>query len=160
MVQKPGGIYSSTDYPYSSSDGEVDACTDVKTPYKLTLGGYFTLNSDGNAYNTERMMLSHLTKSGTLSVCLDATTWSTYVSGTISNCDNNVINHCVQVVGIYYSSAEDTGFYKIRNSWGTDWGLDGYVSIDYGSNLCGITNNPMYTDPVSDSIDTNSQKPK
>lgn len=54
---------------------------------------------------------------GPISVCLDATTWSTYVSGTVTNCDGNTVNHCVQIVGVYYSSATDTGFYKVRNSW-------------------------------------------
>jgi len=149
-IQKPGGLYYVSDYAYTSSDGSVAECETINRDYALTIGGWFSLNTDGNAYNIERLMLAHITNTGTLSVCLDATTWSTYVSGTMGSCDGNQINHCVQAVGMYYSSAEDSGFYKIRNSWGTDWGVDGYISLAYGGDLCAVTNNPIYSDPVKD----------
>jgi len=112
------------------------------------VGGTFQLNTDDISENTERLMVERLSNTGTVSACVDATTWSTYVSGTISNCDANDINHCTQIVGLYYSSAEDSGFYKLRNHWGSDWGIDGYVSIAYGSNVCGVAYNPIYTDAV------------
>jgi len=149
-IVKPGGIYYASDYAYTADAGVVDECSNPTTTYALTLGSYSVLSQDGTPYDTERLMIAHLTDKGTLSICLDATIWSTYVSGTVSNCDGNVINHCVQVVGMYYSSATDSGFYKIRNSWGTDWGLAGYISLTYGSNVCSVANNPMYTDPVKD----------
>jgi len=150
-VQKPGGVYSALSYPWTAGDGEVDECYyDSSMEYSLTLGSYFSLNEDGNPYNTERLIIDHLTSKGTLSVCLDATIWSTYVSGTMSNCDGNEVNHCVQIVGMYYSSAADTGFYKIRNSWGTDWGINGYISLSYGGDVCSVATDPMYTDPVKD----------
>lgn len=147
-VTKPGGIFKAKDYQYTASTGTVDACDEPDEPYALTLGSAFNLNTDNISDNTEKLMIERLTNKGTLSVCVDATIWSTYVSGTMANCDGNVINHCVQVVGAYFSSAEDSGFYKIRNSWGTDWGIDGYVSVAYGSNVCAVANNPMYTDAV------------
>lgn len=112
-VKKPGGSYFASDYPYTSSEGDVPDCVTVEKNYALTIGGYFSLNTDGNTYNTERLILNHVTNDGTLSACLDATTWSTYVSGTMGSCDGNEINHCIQIVGVYYSSAEDTGFYKV-----------------------------------------------
>jgi len=147
-AQKPGGMYFATDYAYTASEGTVDQCSTPDKNYALTIGGTFSLNTDGQTYNAERMILAHVTDTGPVSVCLDATTWATYVSGTITNCDENTINHCVQIVGTYYSSAQDSGFYKVRNSWGTDWGLSGYASVNYGANTCGIANNPYYSDPV------------
>lgn len=33
----------------------------------------------------------------------------------------------------------DTPYYIVRNSWGTDWGHDGYVYIRLGDDVCGIT---------------------
>jgi C1A family cysteine protease len=149
-AQKPGGIWKTADYGYTSSDGEVDECETLTKPYALTVGGIFELNTDDIATNTERLMVQRLSNTGTLSVCLDATIWSTYVSGTIYNCDNNQINHCAHVVGVYFSSAENSGFYKIRNHWGTDWGIDGYVSVAYGSDVCGVASTPMYTDTTQD----------
>jgi len=145
-AQKPGGLFKVSDYAYSSSDGTVAECAVPQKPYEVTVGGIFELNTDGESSNTERLMVQRLSNTGTLSVCLDATIWSTYVSGTIQNCDLNQVNHCAQVVGIYYSSAEDTGFYKIRNHWGSDWGIDGFVSVAYGSDVCGVATTPVYTD--------------
>ena len=147
-VQKPGGLFKTADYAWSSNDGVVEECDVPTKPYTVTVGGVFELNTDDIATNTERLMVQRLSNTGTLAACMDATVWSTYVSGTIQNCDKNTINHCAQIVGVYYSSAEDSGFYKIRNHWGTDWGIDGYISIAYGSDMCGIAYNPLYTDVV------------
>ena len=147
-VQKPGGLFKTADYAWSSNDGVVEECEVPTKPYAVTVGGVFELNTDDIATNTERLMVQRLSNTGTLAGCMDATIWSTYVSGTINNCDSNSINHCAQIVGVYYSSAEDSGFYKIRNHWGTDWGIEGYVSIAYGSDVCGIAHDPLYTDVV------------
>lgn len=147
-AQKPGGMYYASDYAYTASFGTVDSCSNPGMNYAMTIGGTFSLNTDGQTYNAERMMLAHVTDTGPISVCFDATTWSTYVSGTITNCDGNTVNHCAQIVGVYYSSATDTGFYKVRNSWGSEWGLNGYASINYGADTCGIAYNPYYSDPV------------
>jgi C1A family cysteine protease len=45
-------------------------------------------------------------------------------------CGRN-INHGVLVVG-----ATD-GYWKIKNSWGTSWGENGYIRIGRG-NTCGV----------------------
>jgi len=50
---------------------------------------------------------------------------------------------------VYYSSAEDTGFYKLRSHWGEEWGVAGYVSLNYGSDVCGIATQPVYVDTSS-----------
>ena len=36
-------------------------------------------------------------------------------------------------------------FSQIRNSWGTDWGDDGYIQLESGENLCDITYIPTFT---------------
>ena len=28
-------------------------------------------------------------------------------------------------------------YWIVRNTWGTDWGVDGYVLLKYGVNICG-----------------------
>ena len=47
-------------------------------------------------------------------------------------------NHVLLIVGY------GPGYWLVKNSWGTDWGLDGYVKIQRGVNMCGIANAPMY----------------
>ncbi len=32
----------------------------------------------------------------------------------------------------------DIPFYKVRNTWGPGFGVDGYLHIAIGGNLCGI----------------------
>jgi cathepsin H len=69
-------------------------------------------------------------------------------TGTMSQCMGTDINQCIQVVGVYYDPVSNMGYYKIRNSWGTDWGEDGFIRLGHGNNVCDITYNPGYTDPV------------
>ena len=48
--------------------------------------------------------------------------WQFYSSGILTDCgSNNVLNHGVQVVGIYQYS-NGTNYYLLKNSWGTSWG--------------------------------------
>jgi aminopeptidase C len=63
-------------------------------------------------------------------------------------CIGTVINHCVQVTGVNYDPVTNSGYYKVRNSWGSDWGESGYIRLAHGLNTCDITYNPGYTDPV------------
>ena len=41
-----------------------------------------------------------------------------------------------------YGTANKTTFaipyYKVRNSWSSDWGMDGYFNIKKGVNKCGL----------------------
>ena len=37
---------------------------------------------------------------------------------------------CVHISG-------DVPYWRIRNTWGTDWGEQGYVRVLYGSQMCG-----------------------
>lgn len=49
-------------------------------------------------------------------------------------CDNEARpNHAVNVVGWNDSQ----GYWIVRNSWGQDWGEDGYIRIEYGCNSIG-----------------------
>jgi C1A family cysteine protease len=87
-------------------------------------------------------MASYVQSTGPLSVCLDASSWSSYTSGIMSSCGDSV-DHCVQAVGVYPASTD--GYWKVRNSWGTSWGESGYIRLAYGANTCDITNDPTYT---------------
>ena len=59
----------------------------------------------------------------------------------MSSC-GNALNHCVQVVG--YNSKEN--YYLVRNSWGENWGDEGYIKVKAGANTCGIAEEAIYTD--------------
>jgi C1A family cysteine protease len=66
-----------------------------------------------------------------LSITVDATNWSPYKSGVFSNCGAS-INHAVLLVG-----TDATGVWKVKNSWGTGWGENGFIRLAAG-NTCGV----------------------
>merc|ERR1711904_599062 len=80
----------------------------------------------------ESNMLAQIQESP-MSVCVDATLWQTYQGGVItasSGC-GTTIDHAVQATG--YNA--EGNYWIVRNSWGED----GFVFVEYGANVCGIT---------------------
>ena len=49
-------------------------------------------------------------------------------------------NHAALVVGYGTEEVKGLEFWILRNSWGTEWGEDGYmrVAIQVGDGVCGI----------------------
>ena len=50
------------------------------------------------------------------------------------NCERE-LNHAVQIVG--YDTTGSVPYYIVRNSWGTEFGLNGYLHVAVGGDLCG-----------------------
>ena len=46
------------------------------------------------------------------------------------------VNHAVVAVG--YGNDRGADYFTVRNSWGADWGVDGYFQIARGKNKCGL----------------------
>ncbi|PAA47708.1 hypothetical protein BOX15_Mlig016924g2 [Macrostomum lignano] len=87
--------------------------------------------------SNEDALPDHLWRRGTAAVAVDGHMWQYYVDGTIvHNCDTQ-LNHAVQIVG-YDLTSDIVPFYLVRNSWGSDWGMSGYLQIAQGLNMCGI----------------------
>lgn len=133
-VMSAGGIEAAASYPYvSGTTGETGSCTAVQADEIVQLSGY---NNVSNSAATEPNMGAAL-QEGPLSVCLDATTFSTYQSGIVGAGCGTEVNHCVQATGLN-TNADGVTYYIVRNSWGEDWGVDGFIYIAYGANNCEI----------------------
>jgi len=73
---------------------------------------------------------------GPVSICIGAESWQSYTSGILTTCGNQ-IDMCVQLTG-YYNYGQPGAYWNVRNQWTTSWGMDGYIRIAIGSDLCGI----------------------
>ena len=126
------GIASEADYPYDSGSGTDPnpRCDDSK-PRIATLTGFGVLDNPDDA-----SVMSSLNEFGVLAVSLDSTVLQFYAGGIITDssvCQNT--NHVVAIVG--YDSEDGVDYYKMRNSYGTEFGEDGYFRISRAARSCG-----------------------
>lgn len=52
------------------------------------------------------------------------------------------MNHALVVVG--YGTENGIDYWKVKNSWGENWGDHGYIKIKRNANMCGIATWPYY----------------
>mmetsp|Transcript_19971 Transcript_19971/g.18148 ORF Transcript_19971/g.18148 Transcript_19971/m.18148 type:complete len:376 (+) Transcript_19971:28-1155(+) len=129
--------------------------TDLETYSSLT-GPYATLSDYSYAtpgctglcqsQNTSLLALNVATY-GPASVCVNAASWSDYVSGVLSQsaCGGYsyfALDHCVQLVG--YNADATSPYWIVRNSWATNWGINGYILLQYPLNTCGLANEATF----------------
>lgn len=135
-VKKAGGIETEKDYPYTSGNsGRTGICKFSKEKVAVQLKGYVQLKENEPALKVG-------VNSGPVSVCLAAAGWQTYNKGILKLCPSPILDHCVQVVG--YDDTDSTPYWRVRNSWNTDWGEEGYIRLEQGKNICRIANEASY----------------
>lgn len=111
------GITTQDAYPYVARD---QACKTDGGANKIT--GYVDVPGCDNLLNA--------LNNRPVSVAVDASNWSLYRTGVLSNC-GTAINHGVLLVGV-------TGdYWRIKNSWGGSWGESGFIRLARG-NTCAV----------------------
>jgi len=131
-VIKAGGIESESAYPYTAENGN---CKFQKSSVVASIKDwkYATSGKD------EKILQQNLVSWGPLSICVDAQYWQYYTGGVLTAWECawvNILDHCVQLVG--YNQDNSTPYWSVRNSWGTDWGINGYIQLEMFSNACGL----------------------
>jgi len=135
--------YTSGTWPYSTGScksftvygGDISSWSYATTP----------CSSGSCSKQDEDTLISNLYNKQPVSVCLDAAPWNDYTRGVMTNANSGCSSsayaedHCVQLTG-YNGYGTTSGYYLVRNSWGTDWGYSGYIYLSIGGNTCGIAN--------------------
>ncbi|CAD6251041.1 unnamed protein product [Miscanthus lutarioriparius] len=137
-LQKAGGLESEKDYPYTGSD---DKCKFDKSKIVASVQNFSVVSVD------EGQIAANLIKHGPLAIGINAAYMQTYIGGV--SCPyicGRTLDHGVLLVG--YGAAgfapirlKDKPYWIIKNSWGENWGENGYYKICRGSNVrnkCGV----------------------
>jgi hypothetical protein len=80
----------------------------------------------------------------------DQTTFQSYGGGVLSKACGSKLDHGVLIVG--YGTDKGVDYWKVKNSWGPNWGEGGYVRIERGlpgDGECGIKKMASYPEVIS-----------
>ena len=133
-IIKRGGIERRADYPYVAM---VQQCKENPSKYVGKLKDYLTIPR-----NDCKDMLLAITYNP-IATAIDAGYMPFYKSGVYDypHCTDN-INHAVSIVGFGRDWANGKEYYTVRNTFGRDWGEEGYIKMDRNvqpvSGLCGL----------------------
>jgi len=141
---KENGIETGIDYPYTGVAGNC-AYNPADVVYYVT-GSYDVPVNDS-------MQLAAAVAQQPVSIYLNGASYlfQTYTGGIVTSpqCGTDS-SHAVLIVG--YANNGTTDYWIVKNSWGTDFGLDGYIYImksnEDGPGICGVAVNPSY--PTND----------
>jgi cathepsin L len=144
---KTAGITTESNYPYRGSTGTCD--TSKIQPVAF---------NDGYAELTTNNYTELVTAAGTkgpiaISIAAGGFTFQFYGGGVLSNCNDYVMDHAVQLVGYGTDSGKD--YWLVRNSWG-NWGEKGYIRMQRygeGNEPCGTDKRPQDGDACDGDTD-------
>jgi hypothetical protein len=118
---KNKNIYTTSSYPYKAKNGSCKS----GTASGVQISGYKTVSK------SESALLSALgTQSVTVMIKAE-NTFQHYKSGIVSGPTTCGLNHAVLATG--YGS----NFIKIKNSWGSSWGENGFIRVKRTTSGCG-----------------------
>ncbi|GIQ87831.1 peptidase C1A, partial [Kipferlia bialata] len=134
---KQNGIMGTVDYPYMAVDGKT--CNYDSKKVIARTKGFTDVTSD------EGVMADALYTAGPIAIAINATPLQFYSTGVLNPrfCPSSTLDHGVLLVG--YGTDEETGldFWRIKNSWGMDWGESGFFRMVRGVNACGVAEWPV-----------------
>lgn len=138
-IQKNGGLDTEEAYPYTGRDG---SCKFNPDKVGATVTGHVDVKTGDEAALKEAVA-----NVGPVSVAIDASSifFQFYKKGVYDPwfCSSTNLDHGVLVVGYGHEGKKD--YWLVKNSWGTSWGLKGYVKmVRNKNNRCGIASSASY----------------
>jgi len=134
---KSQNVATESSYPYTARDGSCKSSYSTAIP----AGGVTGYTDVSNSASALKSALDN----GPVSVAIEAdqSVFQQYTGGVITSGCGSQLDHGVLAVGY------DGNTIKVKNSWGSSWGMQGYVSMD--ASQCGITTSASYP-TVSSSV--------
>lgn len=138
-IMSNGGICTEDDYPYTSQSGQSSACLTTCTP-AVTITGH----EDVEPGSEDALLEAVSQQPVSVAIEADQTAFQMYSSGVFSStaCGKQ-LDHGVLAVG-YGTSEDGRDYWKVKNSWGQSWGMDGYILMERGIDICGIADSASY----------------
>ncbi|KAI3930068.1 hypothetical protein MKW92_009967 [Papaver armeniacum] len=134
MVEN-GGIDTEEDYPYNAKDNECDV--NKKNSHAVTIDGFEDVPEN------DEKALQKAVSNQVVSVAIEAggRDFQLYESGVYTGRCGTALDHAVNAVG--YGTENGTDYWIVRNSWGPNWGEQGYIRMernlaDTDEGKCGI----------------------
>ena len=133
LYLQENGLMKSEDYPFINGEGE---CKYDENKAVIKVKEFNFVPKD------EEEMKKALFKYGPLAGAINGIMMAFYEKGVYepwfsSLCPDN-INHAVVIVGYGIDKETNKQFWRVKNSWGSQWGEDGYFRIIRGEGICGI----------------------
>jgi len=135
------GITSEDNYPYTASNNNCN--TSEAKNIVASISRYINVQTNSET----ALMTAIFQQPVSVAIEADQDIFQFYKSGVMtSKCGTN-LDHGVLAVG--YGTLNNEDYWIVKNSWGTEWGMNGYIllgrGVKYGSEgQCGIQMNPSY----------------
>lgn len=138
------GLYSLNDYPINPvtvNSKVVPPCRKIAKPKYTIKNAYaFSRASCGDRIN---VLLNGFAPA--VAMAAGTPKFYKYGSGILDDCNYNQLDHAVVLVGVYYDTNNiGASYFKVKNSWGSTWGENGYVRISLNGTACFLCTAGVY----------------
>jgi len=145
-IEKNGGLCTEEDYAYTSGTTKTAGTCD--TSCTVVSGSEIISYTDVKANSDNDMMSALAQQPVSIAIQADQKDFQLYKSGVFTGSCGTKLDHGVLVVG--YGSLDGEDYYRVKNSWGTTWGDNGYIYLgrgdkfNNGSGQCGMLMQASY----------------